>query len=160
MAGFRFTLQPVLDMRQRAEQECQAEVGRIMAERRELESTLASYQRQIDACKGAQRDAMRGDGQSVTHVDPAELRVQAAATLGLHAKAQRAAIKLAGVLTRLDRAKATLTESSRARRAVEILRDRRREEWKREQARRENAELDDLAGRAAPGAMAFQEVRS
>ncbi|MEM9560896.1 MAG: flagellar FliJ family protein, partial [Planctomycetota bacterium] len=59
-------------------------------------------------------------------------------------RAQAAVVRLAGVYERLDRARLELLEAATARRAVELLRDRRLEAWKRDELRREQLVLDDL----------------
>ena len=72
--------------------------------------------------------------------------VRLAANASLHGvvELQRAAIELAGLGQRLSRARAELMKATVARKAVELLKKRRYEAWKRERDRRENAELDDL----------------
>jgi len=54
-------------------------------------------------------------------------------------------LELAGIHRRLETLREGLRAASRARRAVEILKERRFEAWRREQDRREQAELDEMA---------------
>nr|MCU0689024.1 flagellar FliJ family protein [Phycisphaerales bacterium] len=57
---------------------------------------------------------------------------------------RRLAIEMAGVLKRVEIARAELLAATVARKAMETLRDKALAEWNREQAQREAAELDDL----------------
>jgi flagellar export protein FliJ len=63
--------------------------------------------------------------------------------------ARRTVLELAGLSQRIEAARQTLVVAAQRRRAVEILKERRREEWKQEADRRETAFLDDLANAAA-----------
>ncbi|MCA9296548.1 MAG: flagellar FliJ family protein, partial [Phycisphaerales bacterium] len=72
------------------------------------------------------------------------LRSRAHRSLHAVREAQQLAIALAGVHHRLDAARRRLAEAVRRRRAIELLRDRALETWRRDEDRRETAELDDL----------------
>ena len=63
--------------------------------------------------------------------------------------AQRTVLELAGLLRRLESARAELLEAAKRRKAVELLKDRRFEEWRSDQNRRELAAVDELAVMAA-----------
>ena len=82
--------------------------------------------------------------RGVVRVSVTSVRMQA--TAGLHGLAQlrTLAIELAGVLKRVEGARAQLMAAAVARKAVEKLREQRLAAWKREQDRKESAELDDL----------------
>ena len=73
------------------------------------------------------------------------LRGQANASLAGMRDAQRVVLELSGIHRRLQSVMAELRAASRDRRAVEILKERRFEDWRREQDRREQAELDEIA---------------
>ena len=77
------------------------------------------------------------------------VRLQSGAAVRLAAAAQRKALELAGVLKRLESARAELLEATKRKKAVELLKERRFEEWKRDQDRRELAAVDELAVMAA-----------
>ena len=155
MAKFRFPLQALLDQRESEERRCQLEVATIERERLELEGRIAQSHSQIRSHKEDLRDMLmpREDGQPAAVTDMRPVRLQAVASLSLQARTQRLALQLAGVYQRLDRARAALLEATTKRRAVEHLKDKRYQEWKRVLAKREAAELDDIAsGRAARAA--------
>jgi flagellar export protein FliJ len=74
-----------------------------------------------------------------------DVRLQAGASLHLATRARLAALELAGVYQRLERAREELLKAARARRAVELLRERRHEEWKQEASRAEGRFVDEVA---------------
>jgi flagellar biosynthesis chaperone FliJ len=148
MARFVFELQAALEQREREERNRQMVVAQLQRESLEIEDAIRRTQTGIVREKEALRDALRAEragGLGGVLVDLDAARRQGAATLGKIREAQQAAIKLAGVLKRLDSARLDLLEAARERKAVELLRDRRYEAWKRDQMCRETAESDELA---------------
>ena len=143
MAKFTFSLDPLLKARLAVEQRHQRAVAMIEQERRGIEERIRNQQRQIADGKQAVRSGLIGD------VDAQGLRQHAAASLHLMRQAQRLVLELHGVHKRLDAARAVLIEAAKARRAVELLRERRWEEWKTAQEKAETAALDELAVIAA-----------
>ena len=147
MAKFRFNLQPVLDQRERIEEDRKLAVARVQSERAALENQLREFQSAISAQKGDLRSAMGGAGDGSgggTVIDAARLRVQAHASLTLQVKAHRVVLQLAGLHRRLDVARAALAVAARDRRAVEVLKERRFARWKAEQERRAATALDEM----------------
>ena len=140
MARFRFALQPVLEHREMIAEEKQRLVAGIERERAALEDEIRACQ----AGLARERGAMRGVLAAATGLDIGAARTQAAASFRYVTRAQAAVVKLAGAHKRLEAARRELVKATTEKRAVEILRDRRLEEWKAEQARREAAELDGL----------------
>ena len=139
MAKFRFELQAVLNARLRAEELQQRRVAELEASRRKLEDGLRARQARIGESRGQLRGRLMGA------IDPSMLRGQANASLAGMRDAQRVVLELAGIHRRLQSVMAELRAASRDRRAVEILKERRFEDWRREQDRREQAELDEIA---------------
>lgn len=146
MPRFRFNLEAVLELRRREERDKQLVVASLEQDRLALEDRIRSLQRGIVQERLDLRDRLGGDGAAVRLDD---VRVQANAGLHMVARAQRAVLELSGVHKRLDAARAELLETTKRRKAVQMLRDRRFDEWRREQSRREAAELDELAVMAA-----------
>ncbi len=141
MARFRFGLRAVLELREREERERQRVVASLERERMELEASLRACQSSIRACKEDLRDAMgRGSGP----VDAPSLRLDAGSALGTQIRAHQAALRLAGVHRRLETARAGLMEATRARRAIEVLKERRLAAWEAEERRKEGAMLDEV----------------
>lgn len=120
------------------EQQKQKAVAELEAQRVRLEERIRECQRSIAAEKAGQR-SMLGSA------DILGARQQASAALRLMVAAQRTAIELAGVHKRLEAARAELLEAAKRRKAVELLRERRLDEWKQDMDRREAAALDELS---------------
>ena len=139
MAKFRFELQAVLNARLRAEELQQRRVAELEASRRKLEDGLRARQARIGESRAQLRGRLMGE------IDPSMLRGQANASLAGMRDAQRVVLELAGIHRRLQSVMAELRAASRDRRAVEILKERRFEDWRREQDRREQADLDEIA---------------
>ena len=143
MATFRFKLQALLDLRIREEETSRKAFSTLMGQKHDIEQRLIGHQQMIQQGKELMRSGMVGT------VDARALRMQSHAALGLMREAQAAAIALAGLGKRIQGARTKLDNARSRRRAVEILRERRYEEWKLQEERREVATLDDLAISAA-----------
>ena len=141
MRKFVFKLRPVLELRERVEEEKQRAVALLERERVELEDRLRTVQQSIDGARSEQRDMLAAGAAVQVH----GVRFQAGAVMAAMGRAHALAIELAGVLKRLEAARAELLRAAAARKAVELLRDRQREEWRMEMGRREILELDDIA---------------
>jgi flagellar protein FliJ len=143
MRRFTFQLDPLLRVRRRAERARQRAVAELERERLTLEEHLRRQQRHIAVGKASLRDHLVGE------VRVHDLRGQAAASMKMMSQAQRVVIELAGVHQRLVAARSELMNAARQRRAVEMLREKRFAEWKRDMDKRETAALDELAVIAA-----------
>ena len=142
MARFRFSLQSVLEHREMIEEQKQLAVARLESERIRLEGQIRRYQQGITLEKDQMRQSLRGG-------DIRAVRFQSGAAVQLAGAAQRAVLELAGLLRRLESARAELLEAAKRRKAVELLKERRFEEWRTDQNRRELAAVDELAVMAA-----------
>lgn len=147
MAGFVFDLEAVLDQRAAREREKQLAVADLERLRIETEDRLRRTQALIEAGRDALRRALSGEraGEDEHRADLRAARADAASALRLVAAAQRLAVSLAGVHSRLDRARLELLQAAIDRKAVEALRQRRFERWKAEEKRREDAAADEMA---------------
>lgn len=135
----------------------QIEVARIERERIEAQDEIRAHQRAIEREREAlrrmlddQRDAagtrgVPGEPDPVGLVDIRGVRQQAAAAVRMTAVAQRAAVRLAGIHRRLDSARLDLLQAATRRRAVELLRDKRRAEHAAMERARDSAMTDELA---------------
>lgn len=151
MGVFRFELEPVLDQRTRVERDRQRAVAELERERLGLEDRIRGKQALLGDAKRHLRAELAGPdgGGGGRRLQPHGVRLQATASLHLVAEVQRLALTLAGVHKRLEAARALLLEATMRRKAVELLRKRRYDEWRRAEARREAAETDDIVtGRA------------
>ena len=150
MPRFHFSLDPLLEHRRHIERDRQVIVSQAERDRAAIEAEIRSYQTSIQDCKTHLHSAMTTSSvQGRILINPAHLRMQAGAALGLRVKAQQAVLRLAGAHQRLNAARAHLLEATKARRAVEALKERRYREWLNEQRRREHIQADELATQRA-----------
>jgi flagellar FliJ protein len=143
MPKFRFALQRVLDRRLDEEEEKRRVHAELLKARRALEDALRGRQQEI----AAGRDAWRA--QLVGEIDPASLRHHAGAAVGLVRKAQRTVLEMASLEKSMRRAQDELVEAAKARRALEILRERRLAAHNEAESSRERAQLDEFASNLA-----------
>lgn len=144
MARFVFQFEAVLKQRRAVERARQLAVAAIERERLALEDTIRAMQRQIVREKEDLREQLLATRRGA-RVDLRSVRLQAGASLDAVAKTQRAVLQLAGVHSRLDAARLQLLEAATKRKSVEMLKERRFEEWKSEQAAIESRMLDELS---------------
>ena len=143
MAKFVFRLEPLLNVRRRAEDDARRAVALLQRERLEVEGELRRRQQDIVAGKGRLRGSLTGQ------LDVRVLRLGAGATLHVIRQAHQLALRLAGIGQRMESARQVFLQVRIRRRAIELLRERRFDEWKAALGRAQNAALDDLAVWAA-----------
>jgi flagellar export protein FliJ len=147
---FIFKLQPVLAQRERLEERAQLKVAELERQRLGVEQTLKVIQAELLDTRRFIRgglfagEASRRDSEQAVG-GMAGVRLATNASLHLTVQAQRAAMELAGILKRLDMARADLLKATADRKTVQLLKDRAREMFQREQLKREMAELDEMA---------------
>jgi len=154
---FVFRLQPVLEQRERIEDDRTRVVAQRERERLDAESRLRGLQHQIAQAKLDLRQRLAGDGPRAVNV--VDVRLQASASLHMAQSAQRAALELAGCYQRAEAARRELLAAMTGRKAVATLKERRLEEFKRDQAKRELAELDDIVSVRSARAQMGSDVR-
>lgn len=142
MAKFVFELEAVLKQRLAVERARQRALATIERERVLLEESLRDCQATIKMEKESLRHVLTPAGSGI---DVRDVRMQAGASLLLVGKAQQIVLKIAGVMRRIEGARALLLEATTRRKAVETLRERRFEAWKADQRRREDAAIDEIA---------------
>lgn len=147
MAKFRFNLGAVLKQREAAETVRRAQLAAQLRERSRVEDAI----RTLDAGLAEARDEVReglfpaSDGGAGARADLVGARWSANAALHLHLRVRREFVRLAGAEKRVEGARQELLEAATARKAVEVLKAKRYEEWKAQERRRETAELDEVA---------------
>jgi flagellar protein FliJ len=150
MARFVFPLQPLLDERRRKEEEMQLAFFRVKAARdersRELDRLAAALRargRALHEC------AMTGSAANLRLYDAHLRYLERAIDSGERCHTESTAA--------FDRATAELLDANRNRRLIEKLKERRLQEFDREEARRDELELDEANSRhrsgMTPGAM-------
>ena len=139
MARFIFKLEPLLKARLNSEQQFQRTVAEIERERIKLEDKLRAKQAILTGGKVELLDQLSGS------IDVSSLRYRASMAQQIMRDAQRLVLELAGVHHRLFTARGKLIEAARNRRAIELVREKRYEKYKADEAKAEIAAMDELA---------------
>lgn len=142
--GFRFRLQPVLDQRERIEEQHQARFAEHERERLAKQLHLQAIQSDIAGAQRDLRERLARGSEEGDHGGLAHVRMQANASLHLTMKAHQAALALAGAIKRMEVQRMELLKASAARKAVQLLKDKQHEAWRLEQNKREMAVLDEI----------------
>lgn len=142
MASFKFKLEPVLRHRRIQEEQAQRELAKAFGERVMLQQRLRGMQDTIITSKRQLGDGLVGrvDLDAVSGFARYSLQVAATARgmLGQLVQAEK----------QIEARRIELTKAMQARKALELLRDKQHRAWQAEQARREDAALDELAVQA------------
>lgn len=145
MAKFVFRLEALLEQRSHAEREKQLSLAQVERQRADLESRISEAQRQIRSNKEEMRGLLSGESGGI---DPRSIRVQAASAMHAQAMTQRLVLQLAGVYQRVSAARDALQRATTQRRAVELLKQKQFDAWRRERARAEQSQLDEIGMQA------------
>ncbi len=139
MPDKNFKLQPVLNYRQRLEDQAKQELGRLLGEENALYQLIAAEEQDLHALY-ATRERRQSEGMSVDELLLYQNRIS-------HKVAQLA--ELAGKMDRLQdricRQRDGLLEASRDKKLLEKLKERKADEYRREVNRRETIVLDEIA---------------
>jgi flagellar export protein FliJ len=139
MAGFRFSLEPVLRQRQLVEDRCQRELAMVLRQRMILQTQIGQVQRTIRDAKGD----LAGDLVGLVDLDRVGRFAHYSGQMTW--RVEQIHLRLAALEKQIDQARQNLLHATGARQALDLLRERHRQRWRRDQERREAAELDDLA---------------
>lgn len=135
MRGFRFSLEPVRQLRERAEEQARQQYG--IAARRHADS-------QADLAAASQR--LAAAVASAEHDAPSSRHARQAYIERLERERLVCQSALADAQFALDAARRTLVDAQAAHESVIRVRDRRLVEHRADLERREMAALDDIAG--------------
>jgi flagellar export protein FliJ len=146
VAKFVFNLEAVLKQRRAIERQRMLALASIERDRLALEQRIRDAHSNVQNERLELREQLSGVTAGESRViDLRGIRFQAGAAVVLAARTQQLALQLAGIHKRLDKAREELRVALANRKAVELLREQRLNEWKREQNRRESMMLDELA---------------
>ena len=138
--AFTFRLERVLSVRRIQEEAAQTRHAQALEELRRAESLLSDLFRRLE---DEQREL---DGlKHRDELSPEALHLHSLHVAGLRRQIQSAAAACTRASDELDRAGAELMEAHRACEALEKLREREHEAWRKEQARREARDIDETA---------------
>jgi flagellar FliJ protein len=142
MAKFVFRFESLLRHRRHIEDARQRELAQHLRGRMILDGQLRSMQQSI-------RDSKHQLGASlVGRVNLGDIQQFARYSGHTTLRARQIVEKLAEVERQVESARAQLLEATRQRKALELLRDKHLAAWRKEQQRREDLELDEIATQA------------
>ena len=139
MARFQFKLDPVLFKRRAEEDGCQRDLAKSLRQRMVLRDQLRMMQQAIGQSKQQLAGGLQGQ------VDVSQVLQFAQYSGQVTHRAHAFVVRLSVVEKQIDAGRNRLMEATRARKALEILRDRRYQQWRRQTQRREDAQMDELA---------------
>jgi flagellar export protein FliJ len=139
MTRFKFPYVAVLDVRRAEERRQQQVVGELLQRQQGLQDELRRRQQFLDANRHRSRDALTG------LVDIDGLRQHAGLAVQAMRRADAIVLELADLHRRVLEARTVLVDRMRQRRAVERLRDRMFDRWKRDMNRAQDRIEDDAA---------------
>ena len=140
MSRFRFKLQPVLDVRERIQDERQRELALKLRDLTQAQAVLAARKRDRET----QRDALTRDHRSFG-VD--ELRAAYAHLAYLDRSIEDQAVRVAACNDEVADAQAKLLSANTDRKVLETLRTRRHDAFRADAALVEQREVDDQNAR-------------
>jgi len=139
MAKFVFQFEALLKARRNTEEQRQRELGEIMRKRTDMLAELSMIQRTIRQSKGELSDALIG------RVDMTRVGQFARYSASSSSRAMVVVSKLAQVERDVESARQRLLQSVKERKAIELLKKRRLEEFKQQAERVEADALDEMA---------------
>jgi len=142
MKRFVFTLQAILDLRLREENDAKQELADKEMELHRYQQALESMQQGLQHFQEEERIG-RAQGRSVI-----ELRTSVSWRNKLKLDILQKAREMQDVMVDIDRARRKLIECTKKRRGLEILRENAFAAWKKERDRRDQLFMDELAQNA------------
>lgn len=150
MKSFRFTLQPLLVVRERQEREAMEAYARVLAEQQRLMTSLYEVERELGMAYGDSRRRLL-DGAAVTHILQQQLYCA-----HLEERRKAAATEVASAGERVKKAVQTMMIARQQREVVEKFRANQRTVYDRELSMEEQKMLDELAGRQREPALSWK----
>jgi len=150
--AFIFKLETLLRHRRMIEDERQRELAKCMRHRMILLDQLRQMQTTIQTSR---HDLA---GSLVGKVDLEQVGRFAHYSLQVRQRAQGIVQQTALIERQINAARERLIEATRARKALELLRDKQERAWRQQQERRDAAAMDEMAVQAYARRMAVGEV--
>ncbi len=138
MAGFHFKLEAVLKHRRMIEEQKQRDLAKLLRQQHIYQSQLRDLQQTVTDDKRSMAESLTGQ------VNVQRIRSHAHHAGQVTMRIQTLARELLLLGRRIDAARAELVEATKAREAIDRLRQKQYDRWRKEQDRREARELDEL----------------
>jgi flagellar protein FliJ len=140
MPRFVFKLESVLRQRLRIERQRQRDLALAMEQMRQLEQELRSLNNSMQATAEQLRR-----GHLIGRLDMGLLAAHRRYAAAMQRKGQALVQRLAAMQPQLAAKRAEVIEAAKRRKAIELLKQRRFEQWQAEESRREQAALDEVS---------------
>lgn len=137
--AFRFRYQSLLEHRRHVEEQRQRELAQRLQRRRELENMLTEAQSTIRENKHELAESLRG------RVDMSQLGMFARYSVHMAGRGMHVVRHIAAAQQEVDKAREELLHATQQVKALELLRDREHAQWKKQQKKKEDQQLDELA---------------
>jgi len=137
--NFTFGLERVRELREHAESQAKEQLAGSLSQRLKGAAMLAAAQEELRNARTERR------AEPGTPLDPQAMIAQEHWVRSLEREEEAKALSLDRLDAEVDARRAALGDASREREILERLKERKRTEHKRELARKEGAELDELA---------------
>jgi flagellar FliJ protein len=142
MAKFEFQFEAVLHHRKVQEDQKQRTLAKLLREKLILENQLRSMQQTIST------DKREMAGSLVGSVDVRRIRQHAAHAGQVAVLARHMAARLMIVHKQIDLARAELLKAAKAKKAIELLREKQFTRWRKAEDKKDAAMLDEIATQA------------
>ncbi|MEM1109906.1 MAG: flagellar export protein FliJ [Planctomycetota bacterium] len=153
MPNFTFRYETLLQHRRNLEDQAQRQLAERVRTQMILTDQLRGMQNQITTSKRDLGDALVGK------IDLARVGEFTRFTADSTLRGRELVKRLAELETQVDDARRALLDATQQRKALDLLRERDLEAWKKEQDRKETAELDELSSQAYTRRL-FEEQRA
>ncbi|MFT3786069.1 MAG: flagellar export protein FliJ [Tepidisphaeraceae bacterium] len=138
MAQFRFSLQTVLDQREHEERLCQLALAQAQQVLVQLEQRLAGIQQEIVAANQDLRD-----NHLTGQINIQSIGVHRRYLAAMKAQVIQLAQQMADARLNIQAKQRKLAEAAKHRKAIEVLRDKQKQRWQDDQAKKERELLDE-----------------
>jgi flagellar FliJ protein len=140
MAKFNFKLEGVLRQRKQIEQQRMRDLALTQQQSRQIEQELRVLNQSLQSTTAQMRTS-----HLVGRLDMNFLAGHRRYAAAMHRKGQALVQRLLILQRQAQTQQQALAEAAKSRKAIEKLKERRKEEWLSEQARREMIELDEIS---------------
>ena len=142
MPSFHFPLAEVLAHRRRLEEQKQRDLAVLQQEMKQAQDVLRDMNQTVQSSVGDLRE-----NHLVGRLDLAFLAAHRRYMLAAQRRGTLMTQKMALLQRQIEEAQKALLEAAKQRKTLETLRDRQRERWAGEMARKEAADLDEVSMR-------------
>lgn len=139
MKKFEFSLEALLEVKKRAEEEIKLRLGELNRQAEEVRRSINEVQDRLKEFQASEKEVRRG-GEDI-----ASLRSSVAYRHSLKLELLNEGRRLDDIMVQIYSVNQELIKASQERRAVEILKDKRFLEWKKQKEKAEQGFIDEIS---------------